>query len=170
MQDKKCKWKHLEVVFLDADGSCFWRSDETQSGSGVMLIVLSLGPGHLAGLRHADGQQAMIVWTDQNTWPYESQSDIRRMLAFLWHIDSWPQHAKLISWNERSTRGCDWLCYMIYSTVEIQTHLLVPNLTFFILCRAVFVWTPVTFNVWTFFFFFIFLYTLLDKVGIIKIF
>lgn len=126
-----------------ADGLWFWRSDET----GVMLIVLSLGPGHLAGLRHADGQRAVIVWMDQNTWPYESQSDIRRMLAFLWHIDSWPQHSKLISWNERSTRGCDWLCYMIYSTVWSQTHLLVPNLTFFVLCRAVFVWTPLTFNV-----------------------
>ncbi len=46
-----------------ADGSWFWRSDET----GVMLIVLSLGPGHLAGLRHADGQRAVIVWMDQNT-------------------------------------------------------------------------------------------------------
>lgn len=149
----KSKQKHFEVVFLDADGPWFWRSDETQSGSGVMLIVLSLGPGHLAGLRHADGQQAVIVWTDQNTWLYESQLDIRCMLAFLWHIDSWPQHAKLISWSERSTKGCDPLCYMIYSTCRNSgafTHFKQTNTKGNVLssCFCLYKWTPVT-NVWT---------------------
>lgn len=124
------------MVFLDADGLWFWRSDETQSGSGVMLIVLSVGR---VTLRASD------MLTDNRPWlreqigihGYRNHSQILDA-CLLFYDTSIPDLSMQNSFPGKKGVQEAVIGYVIWYTipVEIWTFLLIPNVWLSLFCET----------------------------------